>query len=87
MSRNRQAVTLRFNPEDIQIMKAIIKRELGAGFTLELGLKQVIINIMQNYINQIKAENSKNEVPTNPAGSSEDGDRVPAADSSVPSDG
>ena len=57
---NRQAVTLRFSHKDIKLMELIIKKEFGPGHRLERGLRQIILNIMQQYINELDAELRKN---------------------------
>ena len=78
MGDKRVPVNLRFSLEDTKIMEAIVKKEMGPQTSLRVGLKQIILKIMQEYINQIKegvASGVKN------AEGVDEGESVPNADS------
>lgn len=80
MGDKRVPVNLRFSLEDTKIMEAIVKREMGPQTSLRVGLKQIILKIMQEYINQIKEGTAHGA--ENSTGITE-GEPVPNADSPV----
>lgn len=63
---SRKAVTLRFKDKDLKIIHQIIRKEFGP-IPVDMGIKSILLNIMQAYINQLaKAVEASKEVPSNP---------------------
>jgi hypothetical protein len=61
----RTPVTLRFGSKDIKLMKQVVNKEFGPGVKFEHGLRQIVLNTFQAYINQLaKAVESSKEVPS-----------------------
>lgn len=78
MGDKRVPVNLRFSLEDTKIMEAIVKKEMGPQTSLRVGLKQIILKIMQEYINQIKEGAARGTEDTKGV---TEGEPVPDADS------
>ena len=69
MSKDRVPVVLRFKNKDIQIIKAILAKEIGPGVPISKGLKGIIINIMNAYLKEVT-----NDGKANPTGDTEKAD-------------
>lgn len=84
MSNNRKAVTLRFKDKDIRIMQQIIRKEFGP-IPLDMGIKSILLNIMQAYINQLaKSVESSKGVSGGETDTTGDSSEVQVQDSSSP---
>lgn len=88
----RKAVTLRFKDTDLKIISQIVRKEFGPGVSLEVGMKAILINITQAYLNNLAEEikRSKEEESNKdgqPAANDSSGDNqsvsLPDSDSSV----
>lgn len=53
---SRKAVTLRFKDNDLKIIQQIVRKEFGPGVSLEVGIKAIVINITQAYLNNLAEE-------------------------------
>jgi len=82
----RTPVTLRFGSKDIRLMKQVVNKEFGPGVKFEHGLRQIVLNTFQAYINQLAKLNAeKKEVTSNgEADVKGDSSQVSVQDSSSP---
>jgi len=81
----RTPVTLRFGSKDIRLMKQVVNKEFGPGVKFEHGLRQIVLNTFQAYINQLaRLAEEKKEVVDGEADVAGDSSQVSVQDSSSP---
>ena len=68
MINKRKAVTLRFKDSDLKIINQIVRKEFGPGVSLEVGMKAILINITQAYLNNLAEINRIKEEESNKDG-------------------